>query len=369
MSEAGQVKRTALYECHVEAGAKMVPFAGYEMPIQYESIKSEHMAVRQAVGLFDVSHMGEITFKGPAALAVVQRLVSNDASRLGQGQAMYSGLLYENGTYVDDVLVYKLGDTEYMFCVNASNADKDFAWIQKHGAGDVTITNISSQITQIAIQGPKSAALLAMLTPLDPLSLRYYWSTYGDVCGHRMLISRTGYTGELGFELYMKNEYGQEIWRELMRAGKPLGVRPIGLGARDTLRLEAGMPLYGHDIDDTTAPMEAGLAWTVKLKKGPFNGSKALEAQYAAGVTRKLVGLEMAERRIPRPGQEVRRDGRRIGHVTSGGPGFAIDKIIGLAYVGVDHAAPGTELAIDLRGQEIPAHVVPLPFYSQTRKG
>jgi len=346
----------------------MVPFAGWEMPIQYDSIKAEHLAVRQSVGLFDVSHMGEITFDGPDAIAAVQNLVSNDAAKLAINQAMYSGLLYDNGTFVDDVLVYRLGETRYMLCVNAANADKDFAWMQARTAGDVTVEDISPRIAQIAVQGPRSAEILAKLASIDPLSLNYYWCAYGDVCGHRMLVSRTGYTGELGFELYMDNEFAPEIWRALFDAGKPFDIKPAGLGARDTLRLEAGMPLYGHDIDDTTTPFEAGLGWIVKLKKGPFIGSQALAEQRRAGVTRKLIGFETLDRRVPRPGQDLKADGHVIGKVTSGGPGFAIDKMIGMGYVAISYAEPGTELLLDLRGRDIPVRVVALPFYSQTRK-
>jgi aminomethyltransferase len=345
----------------------MVPFAGWEMPVYFRSTKSEHLAVRRAVGLFDVSHMGEIELRGRDALANVQKLVSNNAARLGIGQAMYTGLLTHRGTFVDDVLVYRLGEDRFMFCVNAANTEKDFAWIQGERFGELEIENLSDGISQIAIQGPRSAEVLGRLADLDPLGLRYYWSAYGEVCGKRMLVSRTGYTGELGFELYMDWDLAPEIWGALLEAGSSLGIQPAGLAARDTLRLEAGVPLYGNDIDEETTPYEAGLGWTVKLKKGPFNGSEALLAQRREGVKRRLVGFAVRDRRVPRKGQRLMAGGSEVGVVTSGAPGFAIEKTIGMGYVDVAHRAAGTELEVEMRGRRVPAVVVALPFYSRTR--
>ena len=347
----------------------MVPFAGWDMPVEYAGISSEHMAVRTRAGLFDVSHMGEIEIAGKDALAAVQRISSNDASRLAIGQAHYSGLLTPDGTFVDDMLVYRIGPSHFMLVVNASNATRDYAWISEQitPAGDAACVNSSSRYALIGVQGPAALEVLQPLvnTPLD--GLKYYWFTHGEVANARALISRTGYTGEDGFEIFVPPNTAPRVWQALLDSGRPVDLVPCGLGARDTLRLEAGMRLYGNDIDDTTTALEADLGWIVGWKKDAFIGREPLVAQKAAGVTRKLVGFEMVDRGIARHDYQVVRDGTPIGRVTSGTQTPFLKKAIGMAYVPIDLAAPGSEIAIDIRGRASAARVVPMPFYKRAK--
>ncbi len=317
--------------------------------------------------MFDVSHMGEIDFRGPAALEAVQRLTSNDASRLQVGQVQYSALTTETGTFVDDLTVYKFADDHYMATVNASNIDKDFAWMRDHTKGNVEVRNLSDDTALIAVQGPKAIDILRKLTSLDLGAIRYYWFAQGKVLGQDAVVSRTGYTGEDGFEVYGKPAHAAALWNALLEAGRPLGLLPCGLGARDTLRLEAKMALYGNDIDDRHTVLEADLGWILKLEKGEFIGKAALAAQKARGITRKLVGFEMVGRGIGRSHYRIVKGGREIGVVTSGGPGPWLGKNIGLGYVAAEHAAIGTEFEIVVRDNPVPARVVQTPFYKRKR--
>ncbi len=363
----GPLKQTPLNAVHRQLGAKMVPFGGWDMPVQYRGILEEHKAVRSAAGMFDVSHMGEIDFRGPAALEAVQRLTSNDASRLQVGQVQYSALTTETGTFVDDLTVYKFADDHYMATVNASNIDKDFAWMRDHTKGNVEVRNLSDDTALIAVQGPKAIDILRKLTSLDLGAIRYYWFAQGKVLGQDAVVSRTGYTGEDGFEVYGKPAHAAALWNALLEAGRPLGLLPCGLGARDTLRLEAKMALYGNDIDDRHTVLEADLGWILKLEKGEFIGKAALAAQKARGITRKLVGFEMVGRGIGRSHYRIVKGGREIGVVTSGGPGPWLGKNIGLGYVAAEHAAIGTEFEIVVRDNPVPARVVQTPFYKRKR--
>ena len=362
------LKRTPLYEAHVKAGARMVPFGGWEMPVQYAGIVEEHRTVRTAVGLFDVSHMGEFEVDGPQALPALQSLTTNDVSVLDIGQVQYSALCYPDGGIVDDLTVYRLGAERYMLTVNAGNIDKDWEWVTTHGAG-ARWRNVSAETALIAVQGPKAEALVGALADRDVRDIGYYRFVHGVVGGAHTLISRTGYTGEDGFELYVAAADGTRLWNALLDAGRAHGVAPIGLGARDTLRLEMRYALYGNDIDATTNPLEAGLGWIVKPAKGSFIGRDAIEKVRAAGVTRRLVGLEMAERAVARHGYPVVRDGARLGIVTSGSYGPSVDRYIAMAYVAAEHAAVGTEVGVEIRGQAKPARVVKTPFHpSRTKK-
>ena len=369
--DQAELKRTPLYECHREAGGKMVPFAGWEMPVQYSGVMEEHRAVRTAAGLFDVSHMGEIRVRGAGALALLQRLTPNDVSKLAPGRAHYSGFLTEQATYVDDLLIYRLGEEEFLVVVNASNADRDFEWIasRAQAAGDdAEVTNASDDYALLALQGPKALAILAPLASLDAGSLRYYGFAQGEVAGVPALISRTGYTGEDGVELYLAPGDAPAVWRRLLEAGAAHGLVPAGLGARDTLRLEAGMALYGHEIDDSTTPLEAGLGWVVKLGKGDFLGRDVLAFQQAEGVKTKLVGFEMVGRGIGRQGYPVLDgDGKPVGRVTSGTFSPTFEKALGMAYVPVGLETPGTRLTLEVRGKPVEAKVVALPFYTRAR--
>ncbi len=365
-SESKNLKKTALYETHKKYGGRIVPFAGWLMPIQYSSIIDEHNAVRRKAGLFDVSHMGEIEFIGPDALKTVQNLISNDASKLEDGQAQYSGLLYEKGTFVDDILVYKIKDDHYMMVVNAANTSKDYEWIKSHVKGDVSVENISDQVVQLALQGPDSQNILQKLTETKLEELPYYWSVMGKVAGRTARISRTGYTGEHGYECYVSPEDGPEVWEAIFDAAKDgFVVKPVGLGARDTLRLEAGMPLYGNDIDDTTTPYEAKLGWIVKLKKGDFIGSEALKKQRKEGTTRRLMGVEALERGIPRPGYPLYYEGEKIGEFTSGTSSPSLKKGIGMAYVPRNLANPGLKVEMGIRKRKVAGEITALPFYNK----
>jgi aminomethyltransferase len=362
------LKRTPLHDAHVKAGARMVPFGGWDMPVQYAGIIEEHRTVRTAVGLFDVSHMGEFEVEGPEALGALQSLTTNDVAVLDIGQVQYSALCYPDGGIVDDLTVYRLGADRYMLTVNAGNIDKDWEWVSTH-AGGARWRNVSAETALIAVQGPKAEALIGRLTERDVTAIGYYRFAHGVVGGVHTLISRTGYTGEDGFELYVAAGDAARLWAALLEAGRQDGVAPIGLGARDTLRLEMRYALYGNDIDATTNPLEAGLGWIVKAAKGPFNGRDAIEKVRAAGVTRRLVGLEMAERAVARHGYPVLKDGAAAGVVTSGSYGPSVDRYIAMAYVAAPHAAVGTELSVEIRGQSKPARVVKTPFHpSRTRK-
>jgi aminomethyltransferase len=366
---AMSLKHTPLYDLHRAAGAKFVDFGGWEMPVQYTSILDEHKTVRTAVGLFDVSHMGEIEIEGPRALEVVQRLTTNDAAKLDTFQVQYSTLCYPHGGIVDDLTVYRLGPEHFFLCVNAANIDKDYAWIVEQARGDADITNTSAQIAQLAVQGRQAQDTLQALceAPLD--ALRYYWSAKARVQGIDALISRTGYTGEDGFEVYCPAAQGPELWRALMAAGAPYGIKPIGLGARDTLRLEMGYALYGNDLTAETTPLQAGLGWIVKLGKGDFIGREVLVKARAEGVTRRLVGIEMIDRGVARAHYPILDHGQVVGEMTSGTVSPSLNKGIGLGYVRPEYAKVGTPLSIDIRGKPAQARVASTPFYpSQVRK-
>jgi aminomethyltransferase len=345
----------------------MVPYAGWDMPVEYSGITNEHLAVRTRAGLFDVSHMGEIEIAGTDALAAVQRISSNDASALKVGQAHYAGLLTPDGTFVDDMLVYRMAPSHFMLVVNAANAAKDVAWVseQVKPAGEVAVVDSSSRYALIAIQGPAAREVLQPLTAVDLGSIRYYWFSYGEVASARVTISRTGYTGEDGFEIFVPPNMADRVWQALVESGRQAEVIPCGLGARDTLRLEAAMRLYGNDIDDTTSVLEADLGWTIGWKKGDFIGRAALEGQKASGVSRRIVGFELLERGIARHGYAVVRGGTQVGTVTSGTQTPFLKKSIGMAYVPVEMSRPDGEIEIDVRGRALKARVVPLPFYKR----
>lgn len=345
----------------------MVPFGGWDMPVQYSGILEEHRAVRGAAGLFDISHMGEIEFRGPDALATVQRLVTSDASKLSIGQVQYAALCYENGTFVDDLTVYKLADDHFMFTVNASNIDKDYQWIREHVTGGVEVRNTSDETALLALQGPRAPEILQKLAPVDLSKIRYYWFQPGKVLDADALISRTGYTGEDGFEIYLSPGKAEALWNRLLEEGRSVGILPVGLGARDTLRLEAKMALYGNDIDDAHTVLEADLGWIVKFENKDFIGRAALEKQRAAGLARKLVGFEMVGRGIARSHYKIVKDGQEAGEVTSGGPSPTLGKNIGLGYVAIAHAAIGAEVDILVRGGPVRAKIIPTPFYRRKR--
>ena len=364
MSET-PASRTALYDRHVAAGAKMVEFAGWDMPVRYGSEIDEHHAVRQAAGLFDVSHMGEFRVTGSGALAFLQGLTPNNVKKLKPGRAHYTGLLTEEATYIDDMLIYQLAEGDYLLVVNASNIAADFEWIVSKPHPDCTVENHSDRYALLALQGPKAPEILARHTEADIENISYYHFVQGEVCGKSCIVSRTGYTGELGFELYLDPEAAPEVWDALLASGEADGLLPAGLGARDTLRLEAGMALYGHEIDNTTTPYEAGLGWVVKLKAGDFIGRDVLVSQKADGVTRKLVGFEVKGRGIARQGHGVLVGGETVGTVCSGTWSPTLEKAIGTAYVPVDSAEVGTELELEVRRRKLPAEVVPMPFYKR----
>ncbi|MGH9736393.1 MAG: glycine cleavage system aminomethyltransferase GcvT, partial [Candidatus Acidiferrales bacterium] len=347
--------------------AKMVNFGGWDMPVEYTGILSEHEAVRTRAGLFDVSHMGEIEVRGDAALNLVQQATCNDASKLANGQAQYSGLMTERGTFVDDLLVHKIADGHYLLCVNAGNQDGDFEHIVAHNRFGASAENVGDRYSQLAIQGPRALEILKRLTKVALGTIRYYYFTFGKVSGVECLIARTGYTGEDGFEIYFAPEHSEKLWNDLLEAGKSDGLIPCGLGARNTLRMEAGMCLYGHEIDLETTPFEAGLGWICKPEKGSFLGSERLLEQKRAGVQRKLVGFEMLDKRIGRDGYPLSIAGNGHGRVTSGGPSPTLKKNIGMAYVPPGHSSVGTQIDIGIRGQAVPARIIPLPFYRRAR--
>lgn len=367
MSETQNLKVTPLNAVHRQLGAKMVDFGGWDMPVQYRGILDEHKAVRTGVGMFDVSHMGEIVVRGPEALALVNHISTNDASKLSVGQVHYSGMLYEHGGFVDDILVHKVAEDEFFLCVNASNQDKDYEHIVAHNKFQATVENAGPRYAQIAVQGPKALATCQKLTTVALEPMGYYWFADGVFAGVPARIARTGYTGEDGFEVYVSAEAAVSVWEAITEAGAEFGIQPCGLGARNTLRLEAKMALYGHEIDATLTPYEAGLGWIVKLDKGDFVGKAALEKQKAEGVKRKLVGFEMRGRGIGRDGYEVEVDGVKQGWVTSGGPAPTLGKNIGLCYLPVEMAVPGKMIQVVIRGAGVEAETVPTPFYKRAK--
>ncbi len=360
------MKNTALTHIHVGLNAKLVPFAGYNMPVQYEGVNIEHETVRNGVGVFDVSHMGEFLLTGPKALDLIQKVTSNDASTLTVGRAQYSCLPNEHGGIVDDLIVYKMKDEQYLLVVNASNIEKDWDWIASKNDMGVEMRNLSDDYSLLAIQGPMAMEAMQPLTSIDLAAIKYYHFEVADFAGiEHVIISATGYTGSGGFEIYAKNNEIEQIWNKVFEAGEAYGIKPIGLAARDTLRLEMGFCLYGNDINDTTSPLEAGLGWITKFNKD-FTNSEMLKLQKEAGVTRKLVGFELTERGIPRHDYEiVDKEGNVIGIVTSGTMAPSLGKGIGLGYVPTAYAAPDSEIYIRIRKNDIPAKVVKLPFYKK----
>jgi aminomethyltransferase len=367
MSAAPGLRSTPLNSVHRALGAKMVDFGGWDMPVQYSGIIEEHNAVRTAVGVFDVSHMGEIEIRGPEAAQLTDHITTNAVGKLKVGQAHYAGLLYETGGFVDDILVHKVADDQYFLCVNAGNQDKDYEHIVAHNRFDAVVRNRGADYAQIAIQGPKAMATLQKITPVDLSGIKYYWFTDGDVAGTPARIAHTGYTGEDGFEIYVPPADAERIWQLIFEAGAEFGIKPCGLGARNTLRLEAKMALYGHEIDASISPLEADLGWIVKLDKGDFIGRGALAKQSEQGVSRKLVGFEMRGRGIGRDGYEVFLDGKAAGWVTSGGPAPTLGKNIGLCYLPAAHAVPGQSIQVMIRNQPVDAVTVETPFYKRAK--
>lgn len=379
-AESAVVRKTALNSAHRQLGARMVDFNGWDMPVEYPAnavrksggLIAEHMAVRTSVGLFDVSHMGDIRVHGPQALEAVQHMTFNDASRLAIGQAQYSALLYLTGTFVDDVIVHRLGERDFLLVINAGTREKDFGWVCQSAHGfQCEVENLSDEYTQIAIQGPNGWGTLQKLTDADLTQVKFYWCTHGTVCGlPNTLIARTGYTAEDGFEIYIPSDEATSVrvWNELLAAGEEFGILPCGLGARNTLRLEGALSLYGHEISDAITPWEARLDRFVKMDKGEFIGRSALVDQKERGLKNILIGLEAIERGIPRDGYKVTDpEGRHIGCVTSGSPAPFLKKNIALAYVPLPYSAEGTTLGVEIRGQIVKCKVVPTPFYKRPR--
>jgi aminomethyltransferase len=364
---AAPLKKTPLNARHRASGAKMVPFGGWDMPVEYSGIVAEHLAVRERAGLFDVSHMGEIEIAGKDALAAVQRISSNDASKLQVGQAQYSGLLTPQGTFVDDLLVYRLAPAHFLLVVNAGNIPNDYAWIAEHikNVGDAVAVDASSRYALLAVQGPRALEILQPLTGVDLAGMKYYWFAHGEVASVRATVSRTGYTGEDGFEVFVPPQSADRVWQAILDSGKAVDVIPCGLGARDTLRLEASMRLHGNDIDDTTTALEADLGWIVGWKKDDFIGAAALREQKAAGVKRKIAGFEMLDRGIARHGYDAYVGDKKCGLVTSGTQTPFLKKAIGMAYLPAEHTAVNTEFDVDIRGRRTRARVVPMPFYKR----
>ncbi|MFC0261848.1 glycine cleavage system aminomethyltransferase GcvT [Fontibacter flavus] len=360
------IKKIQLNDLHVALGGKMVPFAGYNMPVRYSSDIEEHKTVREGVGVFDVSHMGEFMVTGPKALELIQKVTSNDASKLTNGQAQYSCFPNETGGIVDDLIVYKFEDEKYMLVVNASNIDKDWAWINQHNTMGAELENISDSISLFAVQGPKAIDAMQSLTPINLSDVKFYHFTVGEFAGVKdVIISGTGYTGAGGFEIYVKNEDAEEVWKAIFEAGKDFDIKPIGLGARDTLRLEMGYCLYGNDINDETSPLEAGLGWITKFTK-EFINSENLKKQKESGVDKKLVGFILQERGIPRAHYPiVNNTGEVIGEVTSGTQSPSMGVGIGLGYVKSEYGAPGTEIAISIRNKNLAAKIEKLPLYKK----
>ena len=357
------MKHTAFHDIHARLGAKMVEFAGFHMPIQYTGIIGEHTCVRNRVGVFDVSHMGEFEVRGKGAFDFVQKMTTNDVGNLTEGAVQYSTMCYDHGGIVDDLLVYHCGDY-FMLVVNASNLEKDFAWLKEHLDGDTELVDVSDNTSLLAVQGPKSLDTLRTITDLDLDSLEFYHFLRGRVAGIECLISRTGYTGELGYEIYFDADpqLGEKMWNAIFEAGAEFDIAPVGLGARDTLRLEVGFCLYGNDIDETTNPLEARLGWITKLKKGDFVGRDAITAAKEAGITRRLMGLTVQDRAIPRHGYDIVSGGEVVGMVTSGTMSPVLEKGIAMGYVPVELAEPGTEVEIMVRHKPVPATITKVPF-------
>jgi aminomethyltransferase len=363
------LKKTPLHAAHAALGARMVPFGGWHMPVEYSGIVNEHNTVRSAAGLFDVSHMGEIEIAGKDALAAVQHITSNDAAKLAVNQAQYSALTTPDGTFVDDLLVYRFAPSHFLLVVNAGNIEKDYAWIAEHArrAGDAAVVNSSDRYALIAVQGPKARTILQSLTGIDLAAIKYYWFAHGEVAGVRSTVSRTGYTGEDGFEVFSAPNMATRVWNALLEAGQGEGIVPCGLGARDTLRLEASMRLYGNDIDDTTSVLEADLGWIVGWNKAEFIGHEVLRRQKEAGLKRRIVGFAMVDRAIARHGHVVMQGSDQVGYVTSGTQTPFLKKAIGMAYVPMHMTELGTEFDIDIRGRRAKAIVVAMPFYKRPK--
>jgi len=370
LESATGMRKTPLNATHRASGAKMVPFGGWDMPVEYSGLISEHMAVRKAAGLFDVSHMGEFEVEGPGALAFLQRTTANNVAKLLDGQAQYSAFPLANGAPLDDVIVYRRAADRYLLVVNAGNIEKDFRWLQEQGPQDVRLENKSDAYALLALQGPRAAEILRALTTFDLSGLKYYHFAEAEVDSYPVTVSRTGYTGEDGFEIFVSPQLVEAFWKRLLEAGREKGLVPVGLGARDTLRLEARLCLHGQDMDETTSLVEAGLGWMVSLDeaKGDFPGRAVLAEQKKNGPPRKLVGFEMTGRGIARHGYPVLIHDERVGEVTSGTYAPFLQKNIGLCYVPAARAAVGTELAIDIRERKVPARVVPTPFYKRPDK-
>lgn len=362
MSEKSHVKKTPFFEIHQKNNAKIVDFGGFLMPIQFKGIMEEHKRVRSTAGLFDVTHMGEFEVRGKDALTFLQKVTTNDVSKLETNQVQYSCMCYDDGGIVDDLLIYRL-PTHWMLVVNATNIDKDFKWLEDHLSGDVELKDVSDDTALLALQGPDAERILSQLTDVDLSNLRFYWSTFGNVAGVDLLFSRTGYTGEDGFELYIKSESGVKLWNALMDAGKKFDLEPIGLGARDSLRLEMKYMLYGNDIDQNTNPLEAGLGWIVKLDKGDFIGKEPIVIMKRDGIKRKLVPFVLKGKGFPRKGYEIHKNNEKIGFVTSGTFSPSLEKGIGLGYVKVDHSKKGEKLDIIIRGKSEKAEIIKPPFY------
>jgi aminomethyltransferase len=352
---------------HKALGAKMVGFGGWEMPIEYSGIIQEHLAVRRAAGLFDVSHMGEVEISGPRALSLLQHVTSNDASRLKDFQAQYSALMHPKGSAVDDCVVHRLAEDRYFICVNAANTDKDFDWILQHNRVGAEVRNVSGEYSQLALQGPRALEIISKVTDTGLAGLKYYWFCRARCGGVEGLLARTGYTGEDGFEFYFPPAQSEKVWNALMEAGRPEGLVPAGLGARNTLRLEAGYPLYGHELDEETTLLEANLGWIAKLEKGEFIGRDVLLEQRARGTRKKLVGFEMTDQGIARDGYRVYVEGKAAGSVTSGSYAPFLKKNIGMAYIPPSLAELGREIQVEIRGQRAGARIVSLPFYKRPK--
>ncbi len=356
-------KKTPLNSIHRQLGARMVDFAGWDMPVQYAGPLPEHLAVRTRAGIFDVSHMGELEVQGPSAHDTLQKLTCNDLNRLAVSQCQYSALTTPKGAFVDDLLIYRMAPDHFFLCVNASNQEKDFAWIRDHALPNTEVRFRSDEFTQLAIQGPKAREILQPLTPIPLSAMKYYWFARGIFADVEAIVSRTGYTGEDGFEVYCAPDAAERVWTRIMESGKPAGLEPVGLAARNTLRLEAKLLLYGNDMDETTSILEADLGWICKLDKGDFIGRDELLRQQQSGLKRILVGFEMIERGIARDHYPVEIDGLRIGSVASGSPAPFLKKNIGLVYLPIDRKAVGTEFDVVIREKPAKAHVVPTPFY------
>lgn len=364
MHNTEETKKTGLYDRHVSLGAKIVPFAGYHMPIQYSGIIDEHMTVRKHAGMFDVSHMGEFEVRGADAEKFLNKMTTNNVAQLEPGNIQYSAMLYDDGGVVDDLLVYRFDD-HFMTVVNASNLQKDYDWLAEHISGDVQLKNVSDETALLAIQGPNALKIVANLADVPVDDIAYYNFRLGKIAGFDSVISRTGYTGEDGFEIYMDTDVAARIWDAVMETGKPLGLKPIGLGARDSLRLEVAYCLYGNDIDKTTNPIEAGLGWIVKTKKKDGFIGKQPVLNIKDALTRKLAGFVLSGKGIARHGCEVYFNDEKVGHVTSGGLSPVLNKVVGLAYINLPHNVPGTEIEIDVRGRRLSAEVVSVPFYKR----